>query len=133
VTDLDIEALSKLEAEATPGPWCTAPGRVYRRDDMSAAPICDVFGAPLDAQFICASRNALRALLEKAKRLETMETDLRAWMLEKRVSGAESWCQSDRVNEALPELGELLGEHLGYPEYDEKTGELGWSPKGQGK
>lgn len=40
---------------------------------------------------------------------------LKDWMIDYRVRGEESWCQVDRVNEALPYLGELIGEHLGYP------------------
>ncbi len=47
----------------------------------------------------------------------------RSWMLKYCVSCPESFCQTDRVNEALPELGELIGEWVGYPEYNEETGE----------
>lgn len=55
-----------------------------------------------------------------------LEKALREWFLDKRVSCAESFFQSDRVNEALPELGELIGKFIGYPEYDEESGELRW-------
>jgi hypothetical protein len=45
-----------------------------------------------------------------------------SWMIEKRVGVEESWCQSDSVNLALPELGLLIGELIGYP-YEEVYGE----------
>jgi hypothetical protein len=77
---------------------------------------------------LVAMRNDLPALLATARQHLLLTAELRAWMLDKRASCVEVWCQSDRVNEALPELGEIIGEHLGYPEYDEETGELRWQP-----
>lgn len=140
-----IEELARLEKAATPGPMC-----VERRDVDCGYIDYIVHGGPkgkdfawcreeLDrrarrnADLIAAMRNDLPALLEAARRLLELEGKLRGWMLDKRVSCAEAWCQSDRVNEALPELGEVIGDHLGYPEYDEETGELGWTPPGESK
>lgn len=69
-TDIDIEALSKLEAEAI-------------GIGSEARAVCIVHGiveSPVglrDVAFMCAARNSFVALLEKAKRLETLDSLMR--------------------------------------------------------
>ncbi len=48
----------------------------------------------------------------------------REWMLMYQVSGPESIHQVDRVQVGLYELGKLIGEWVGYPEYNEETDKL---------
>jgi hypothetical protein len=137
-----IEELSSLLEAATPGPWragsvetdcvfgdvnnpallAAYSGRNVLRTNKHFEPFA------VDALLLAALYNAAPQLLAAARRGLALESDIRAWMLALRVSCVESWCQSDRVNEALPELGKLIGKHVGYPAHNEKTGELGWTP-----
>jgi hypothetical protein len=129
--DLDLEALSKLEAEASPGPW-----RAGRPDTVSYGvenvAYKNVYGTetekhprtgddiPLevaraegenciqDALLIAAARNTLPALLEKAKRLDELESALHF------LQRASPISTSDYEPAALLLLAK----------------QLGWSPKG---
>jgi hypothetical protein len=126
MNDLDLEALSKLETEATPGPWESTTDREPRvaplDSDLSrqvrtvAANLSAHFGHRVliphglvhhtDAEFLVALRNAAPALLEKARRLEELES-------------AIEWNHR--------------GTTLTIDGYLRRARELGWSPKGQGE
>lgn len=83
-TKLDLDALEKLLAEATPGPWHRemlelAPGMLTLGVGSESRPVCIVNGvveSPVgnrDVVAICSLRNAAEQLIAAARRLEDLE------------------------------------------------------------
>jgi hypothetical protein len=118
--DLDLEALSKLEAEATPGPWCHVPGHGVGATGCAVHCLGDDGPPDANTRFLIALRNAAPALLEKAKRLDELEDALEfldeewgATMLT-RSKGMRTSAERDLNAENVLAV----------------ASKLGWSPKG---
>lgn len=128
MSDLDLEALERLEAEATPGPWEVWSSNSHLRLTRPGGPdggVCSAMvasdGVPVLAvrrsniELIAALRNAARQLIADAKRLR----DLRAYLLHT-LSNCEGLNDVTWTNaEVLEMVNQMLA--------------LGWSPAKEGK
>lgn len=85
LTDEQIDALDRLEREATPGEWLVHIANHHNSGSWRAiGPVHEVAGADemarRDSRFIAASRNHLRTLIDEVRRYREGLTSIAAWM-----------------------------------------------------
>lgn len=113
MTDLNLDRLARLEAEATPGPWeadcCSAANMVYGQGDSIG-----VDATREDAEFIAEMRNAAPALLARVRELEATVEKVRALHRQRGASwphnGGTFVCAADGASWPCPTIEAIGGD-----------------------